>query len=309
MSVSFDPSMYMSVAFKKLVGVKRWRCVVKFTEPSTCRVVNFEDALDFSDKEKLPDGFCFDCLVDVSVKEGATYGDIAKLFEERCPGRRFIALTWVQEYNLKGFKEFLQARAELPEKVVDHCVILESPAIVADGWWEMSGLSPPVNRWLQKPKPSLLSDIRTAGKQRLAKSNPNYDDEPPEASDSACVAVPTTASIAEAGTADAVKAKWYDGVGPDKPGLSAMVNFGCVHVAVHDHQSTFLRFGYAKLDYNSYDHYRKAYKQEHIFEYPVDVQQRAQQCSSLMPVLVYLRRSVKGAERDDVFSVLSVSRL
>jgi hypothetical protein len=62
--------MYLGVSFKKVVGAKRWKCAVTFTEPTSCRLVDHgEDkkALDFSDTEKLPEGFCFDCLVQVTA--------------------------------------------------------------------------------------------------------------------------------------------------------------------------------------------------------------------------------------------------
>ena len=203
MSVSFDPSMYLGLSFKKLVGVKTWKCAVKFTDPSGPRVADLENPLDFSDTLKLPEDFCFDCLVAVTVKEGVTFGGLVKMFEERCPGRRFIAMTWAHEYNLKGFKEFLQAGAELPEKPSCNCVILEAPPLVADGWWEMSGLTPPVNRWLQKPKPSLMSEIRSAGKLRLAKQDPNYEEEspPPSAPEDSGAQAPE--KLTEARAADA----------------------------------------------------------------------------------------------------------
>jgi hypothetical protein len=85
-SVSFDPYMYLGVAFKKVVAVKRWKCAVNFSEPTAARVVDRDHgAVDFSDTEKLPEGFCFDCVVNVTVEEGDTYGSLVKLFEEPWP--------------------------------------------------------------------------------------------------------------------------------------------------------------------------------------------------------------------------------
>jgi hypothetical protein len=261
MSVSFDPSMYVGVAFKKLVAVKRWKCAVKFSEPTAARVVDHDhDAVDFSDTEKVPEGFCFDCVVDVTVKEGDTYGSLVKLFEERCPGRRFIALTWTHTYYVKGFKEFLQARAQLPEKNVDTCVVLEAPAVVADGWWEMSG-----------PAAFAVDSAPST-------AEPESSAAAPAAASQADVAVPKTAV-------------WHDAAGPDKPGLSAMVNLGCLHVAGTN--STFLRFGLEEIDYSSYSAWH-GYKKFTKFVYPVDLQRRVVESSTLMPVLVFLRKTKRG---------------
>jgi hypothetical protein len=387
MSVSFDPSMYLSVHFKKLVGVKTWKCAVKFMDPSAPRVADLDNPLDFSDTQKFPEGFCFDCLVAVTVKEGITFGGLVKMFEERCPGRRFIALTWLHDYNTRGFKEFLQARAELPEKPSDNCVILEAPPLVADGWWEMSGLTPPVNRWLQKPKPSLLSDIRSAAKLRLSKQDPNFVDELPpppapeekaeeapapvklthatltkmsqeevaeaaiiraglspsadfiqaiieggvkapsykidwsrhflvtdlqhlpyfKANEGHCDAIADAlvAMAAEADSAPAVDArpkKWHDGAGPEKPGLSAMVNLACLHVTGLN--SSFLRFGTETLDYSygSYDYVTRTHRKITTFEYPVEVQERAVQSSGVMPVVVFLRKTTKSYNSSSSYS-------
>jgi hypothetical protein len=294
MSVSFDPSMYVGVAFKKLVAVKRWKCAVKFSEPTAARVVDHDhDAVDFSDTEKVPEGFCFDCVVDVTVKEGDTYGSLVKLFEERCPGRRFIALTWTHTYYVKGFKEFLQARAQLPEKNVDTCVVLEAPAVVADGWWEMSGLTPPVNRWLQKPKPSLFADIEKTAKarqMRLSQLDPSLEDSAPASAEPE-ISAAAPAAASQADVAVPKTAVWHDAAGPDKPGLSAMVNLGCLHVAGTN--STFLRFGLEEIDYSSYSAWH-GYKKFTKFVYPVDLQRRVVESSTLMPVLVFLRKTKRG---------------
>jgi hypothetical protein len=297
MSVSFDPSMYLSVAFKKTVGVKRWKCAVKFTDPTGRRLADHDRAVDFGDTDKLPVGFCFDCLVEVTMKEGDTYGSLVKLFEQRCPERRFIALSWSQEYSSKGFKEFLQAGTELPEKLADTCVILEVPCEVADGWWEMSGLTPPVNRWLQKPKPSLLSDIERAAKARMAKMDPTLKDSstaPSDVEDAAAAVAPAAAPKAEADSSKS--AKWYDAVGPDKLGLCAMVNFGSLHVGdgvYPSPPSPFLRNGTMKRgEYNRLTYTWTADRL--VYEYPPEVQQQAVESSSLIPVVVFVRKTTKG---------------
>jgi hypothetical protein len=297
MSVSFDPSMYLSVSFKKTVSAKRWKCAVKFTDPTARRLADHDRALDFADTEKLPEGFCFDCLVEVTVKEGDTYGSLIKLFEQRCPERRFVALSWAQEYYCKGFKEFLQAGTELPEKLAHTCVILEVPCEVADGWWEMSGLTPPVNIWLQKPKPSLLSDIERAAKARMTKLDPTLKDSSPAPSDVEDAAAAVASAAAPKAEADSSKSakKWYDAAGPDKLGLCAMVNFGSLHVGDGNYHgaSPFLRNGTLKR--GEFNRTTWSWMPDHmVYEYPLEVQQQAVESSSLIPVIVFVRKTTKG---------------
>ncbi len=102
---------------------------------------------------------------------------------------------------------------------------------------------------------------------------------------------------AEADSAPAVDArpkKWHDAAGPEKPGLSAMVNLACLHVAGPN--SSFLRFGIETFDYSygSYDNVTRSYRKNTTFEYPVEVQDRAVQSSGLMPVVVFLRKTTKS---------------
>jgi hypothetical protein len=70
-----------------------------------------------------------------------------------------------------------------------------------------------------------------------------------------------------------------------------MVNLGGMHVGA---ESTFLKCGTTETDWKSYDSYRGGYKKFTTFEYPLDVQERAAESSSLLPVLVFLRKTVKG---------------
>ncbi len=296
MSVSFDPFMYLSVAFNK-----RFKCAVKFTEPTGCRLVDTEEgmAVDFRDTVKLPEGFCFDCLVEVTVKESDTFGILVRLFEERCPGRRFIALTWAQDYFLKGFKEFLQAGTELPEKFAGTCVVLEVPAVVADGWWEMSGLSPPANGWLQKPKPFLLSETVHSAKACLAKLDPTHEDVCPLSSVPENSPASTSAVVPKAESDAPKNAKWYDAVGPEKPGLSAMVNLGSLHVSQGQFShspATFLRCGIEKANCTW------PYTKCKVYAYPLDVQKRAVESSNLIPVVVFVRKTIKTVVYKHLYS-------
>jgi hypothetical protein len=110
--------------------------------------------------------------------------------------------------------------------------------------------------------------------------------------DSSCDSA--AAGVASNSEFDAPKnAKWYDAVGPQKPGLSAMVNLGTLHLQKtgYYYDSVFVRAGKSEEVYDRFVGYKKVFT--HV-EYPGDVQQRAAESSSLLPVLVFLRKTIKG---------------
>jgi hypothetical protein len=73
-----------------------------------------------------------------------------------------------------------------------------------------------------------------------------------------------------------------------------MVNLGCLHVAGTN--STFVRFGSQEIDYSSYSYFY-GYKKFMKFLYPVELQQRVVESSTIMPVLVFLRKTNPGKVR------------
>ena len=72
-----------------------------------------------------------------------------------------------------------------------------------------------------------------------------------------------------------------------------MVNLGCLHVTGLN--SSFLRFGTEVVDYSpgSYSVATGTYRKNTTYEYPEEVQVRAILSSSLMPVVVFLRKTTK----------------
>jgi hypothetical protein len=116
------------------------------------------------------------------------------------------------------------------------------------------------------------------------------------------------AMAAEADSAPAVDArpkKWHDAAGPEKPGLSAMVNLACLHVT--GASSSFLRCGTETFDYGygSYDPVTRTYRKSTTYEYPLEVQDRAVQSSGLMPVVVFLRKTTKSYSNNSSYNYSS----
>ncbi len=130
MSVSFDPSMYLSVAFKQSISQSSIRVVVKFESPKSVRP---SDQINF---EELPEGFHFDCDVKVATNASDTFGSLVKRFEERSSGHRFIAVTFsIPPSGICMFDMFVMASEKLPiDKTYANYVILEVNDIVAEGW-------------------------------------------------------------------------------------------------------------------------------------------------------------------------------
>jgi hypothetical protein len=132
MSVSFDPSMYMSVAFKKLVVPASLRVVVKFESPTMARPA------DQINLEELPHGFHFDCDVKVLIQATDTFASLVKHFEDRSPCHRFVVLTLNIPYSgMSMYDGFAQPSETLPvHKTYGNYVVLEVPSHVADWWLE-----------------------------------------------------------------------------------------------------------------------------------------------------------------------------
>jgi hypothetical protein len=137
MSVSFDPSMYLSVAFRVVVPPSSLRVVVKFESPSMMRPL---DQLLFDD---LPQGFHHDCDVKVLTEPTDTFGSLVKRFEDRSPGFRFVAVTFmIPRDGICMFDMLVPVSANLPmQKAYENYVILEMPPLVADAWIEADRLS------------------------------------------------------------------------------------------------------------------------------------------------------------------------
>jgi hypothetical protein len=137
MSVSFDPSRDVSVAFKRVVPPSSCRVVVKFVSPQMQRPL---DQVLFSD---LPEGFHYDCDVKVFTEPSDTFGSLVKRFEDKSPGLRFIAMSFLALYNkISCFDVIVPASQKLPmEKSYEDYVIVEMPAAVADAWIQADRLA------------------------------------------------------------------------------------------------------------------------------------------------------------------------
>jgi hypothetical protein len=137
MSVSFDPSRDVSVAFKRVVPPSSCRVIVKFVSPQMQRPL---DQVLFSD---LPEGFHYDCDVKVFTEPSDTFGSLVKRFEDKSPGLRFIAMSFLSLYNkVSCYDALVPASQKLPmEKSYEDYVIVEMPAAVADAWIQADRLA------------------------------------------------------------------------------------------------------------------------------------------------------------------------
>jgi hypothetical protein len=211
MSVSFDPYMYVGVAFKQVVALSSLRVVVKFESPQEVRP---DEQITFED---IPQGFHFDCDVKVFTEVEDTFGSLVKRFEERSLGHRFIAVTFrVPACGVCMFESFAMASEKLPrEKSFSNYVILEVLDFVADGWLSADHLAT-VFVGSSKPcataKP-LVKCAPVAFKETHADEAQDVDSSPDDDSNSLAAPAPTSPDLL---------------LPPEQiPGLYALVRFIC----------------------------------------------------------------------------------
>ena len=236
MSVSFEPSMYLSVAFKQVVPPSSLRVVVKFQSPASVRP---DDQVPF---DELPQGFHFDCDVKVFLPAPAdTFGSLVKRFEDRTSGRRFVAVTFVQQYSgAAAFSGFCLPSENVPteRKNANHYVLLEVPEFAANGWIEWDGLVSAASATVS------TSSSKPAAAAQPAKSNvQNYDEAENARSDS-----DDSDDIVRDAAPASLSRDWKDSIAPEQSGLHALVRFvlRLLHVTCHGHLSSTIQYARTK---------------------------------------------------------------
>ena len=211
MSVTFDPSMYLSVAFKQVDPPSSLRVVVKFQSPALVRP---DGQVPFDD---LPQAFHFDCDVKVLTESADTFGTLVKRFEDRTiAGVRFIVVTFIVLYSgVAAFNGFCHASEKVPteRKNSNQYAFLEVPEFVANGWIELDGLVSAASTAVSNSSSS-PADATQAAQSKVQ----HYDEAEDACQDSDDADEDVRNSALASNSRD-----WRESIAPEQSGILALV--------------------------------------------------------------------------------------